>query len=121
MKISETIFCKSNCNSNGNFESLRQSETLIVNADPIGMLGLDMSCKSPVGKHLVTGRAFVHLWLHVHFTHVASHGVLVTDALRAEQARKSVIALFDAVSHQVVQLSLVIGGLGSYKKGEYDC
>ena len=121
MTISETIFYKSNSNSNGNFESLRQSETLIVNADPIGMLGLDMSCKSPVGKQLVTGRTFVHLWLHVHFAHVASHGVLVTDALQAEQARKSVIALFDAVSHQVVQLSLVTGGLGSYKRGEYDC
>ena len=85
------------------------------------MLGLDMSCKSPVGKQLVTGRAFVHLWLHVDFAHVASHGVLVTDALRTEQARKSVIAFFDAVSHQVVQLSLVIFGLGSYKRGEYNC
>ena len=108
-------------NSNGDLESLRQSETLIVNANPIGVLGLDMSCKSSVGKQLVTGRAFVHLWLHVDFAHVASHGVLVTDALRAEQARKSVIAFFDAVSHQVVQLSLVIFGLGSYKRGEYNC
>ena len=85
------------------------------------MLGSDMLGKSPVGKDLVAGRAFVHLRLHVDLAHVAPHGRLVTDALRAEQARKSVIALFDAVSHQVVQLSLVIFGLGSYKRGEYNC
>ena len=66
------------------------------------MLRSDVIWESPVGKDLVTGRAFVHPRLHVNLAHVAPHGGLATDALRAEQARKAVVALFDAVLHQVL-------------------